>query len=160
MTLKSLLLSTVIAAGTVISCSEAPTETASEENKNASKEMNTYLSMFEIPVTDLSRAIQFYEAVMGLKIEKMEMEGMEMGILPYENQSITAVLMKAEGYRPSADGITVYLNAGDNLQPMLDRVEPNGGKIIIPKTAHADESGYFAIFLDSEGNKLGLNSPH
>jgi predicted enzyme related to lactoylglutathione lyase len=26
------------------------------------------------------------------------------------------------------------------------------------KTAHADESGFFALFLDTEGNRLGLNS--
>jgi hypothetical protein len=53
----------------------------------------------------------------------------------------------------------MYLNAGENLQVVLDRVEKNGGQIILPKTAHADESGYFAIFLDSEGNKMALNSP-
>ncbi len=46
-----------------------------------------------------------------------------------------------------------------NLQTVLDKVEENGGKIIVPKTVHADESGFFALFLDTEGNKLGLNSP-
>ena len=37
-------------------------------------------------------------------------------------------------------------------------IEKNGGKILIPKSPHADESGYFAIFIDSEGNKIGLHS--
>ena len=37
-------------------------------------------------------------------------------------------------------------------------VEKNGGKILMPKTAHADENGFFALFLDTEGNRLGLNS--
>ena len=37
-------------------------------------------------------------------------------------------------------------------------VEQHGGEIMIPKTPHADESGYFAIFIDTEGNKLGLHS--
>jgi len=68
------------------------------------------------------------------------------------------VIVKGEGYTPSADGVTIYLNGGDNLQFILDKVEENGGEIIVPKTAHADESGYFAIFLDTEGNKLGLHS--
>ena len=90
----------------------------------------------------------------------MDGEGMQMGILPYEGEMVTGVIIKAEGYKPSANGVTIYLNAGENLQVVLDRVEKNGGKIIIPKTAHADESGYFAIFLDSEGNKLALNSPN
>jgi hypothetical protein len=73
---------------------------------------------------------------------------------------VTGVIIKAEGYKPSADGITIYLNGGDNLQVILDKVEKSGGKVMTPKTLHADQNGYFAIFLDSEGNKIGLNSPN
>lgn len=120
--------------------------------------MKNYVSMFEIPATDISRAIQFYQAVLDINIEKMTVEGMQMGILPYEGQAVKGVIIQAEGYTPSADGVTLYLNAGENLQAALDKVEKNGGKIIVPKTAHADNSGYFAIFIDSEGNKMGLNS--
>lgn len=68
--------------------------------------------------------------------------------------------MKGEDFKPSADGVTIYLNRGDNLQSILDKVEKNGGKIIVSKTAHADDSGFFALFIDTEGNKLGLNSPN
>jgi len=42
----------------------------------------------------------------------------------------------------------------------LDKVEVNGGKVIVSKTAHADEIGFFALFLDTEGNKIGLHSPN
>ena len=122
--------------------------------------MNSFISLFEIPATDLSRAINFYQAILGVNIEKMEMPGMEMGVFPYENQVVTGVIMKGEDFKPSADGVTLYLNGGDNLQTILDKVEVNGGKVIVPKTAHADESGFFALFLDPEGNKLGLNSPN
>ncbi|KJZ06696.1 glyoxalase [Marinomonas sp. S3726] len=122
--------------------------------------MNTYISIFEIPATDISRAIEFYQAILDMNIEKVEMPGMEMGILPYEEQAVTGVILKEEGLRPSADGVTIYLNGGENLQTILDRVEKNSGKILIPKTAHADDMGYFAIFLDSEGNKMGLHSPN
>ena len=116
--------------------------------------------MFAIPATDISRAINFYQALLDINIEKMDVEGMQMGIMPYEGQMVTGVIIQAEGYKPSGDGVTMYLNAGENLQVVLDRVEKNGGQIIVPKTAHADESGYFAIFLDSEGNKMALNSPN
>ncbi|MCP9769068.1 VOC family protein [Lacihabitans sp. LS3-19] len=121
--------------------------------------MKSYISMFEIPARDILRAINFYQAILDIKIEKMDVEGMQMGILPYEGQMATGIIIQAEGSNPSADGVTIYLNAGENLQVILDRVEKNGGQIIVLKTAHADESGYFAIFLDSEGNKIGLNSP-
>jgi predicted enzyme related to lactoylglutathione lyase len=124
------------------------------------EDMNSYISMFEIPATDISRAVSFYEALLDINIEKMDVEGMQMGILPYEGQMVTGVIIQADGYKPSAEGVTMYLNAGDNLQVILDRVEKNGGQIILPKTAHADESGYFAIFLDPEGNKMALNSPN
>lgn len=122
--------------------------------------MKSFISIFEIPATDISRAVNFYQTILGINIERMEMPGMEMGILPYEGQMVTGVILKAKGYKPSADGVTLYLNGGDNLQIILDKIEKNGGKIIIPKTAHADESGYFAIFLDTEGNRMGLHSPN
>jgi predicted enzyme related to lactoylglutathione lyase len=88
------------------------------------------------------------------------MNYMEMGILPYEDQQVHGVIVKSEESIPSPNDLTVYLNGGNDLQPILDKVEPNGGTILVPKTAHADESGFFALFLDSEGNRLGLNSPH
>lgn len=128
-------------------------------NQNV-KNMNSYISIFEIPATDISRAIKFYQAILDLKIEKMDIPGMQMGVLPYEGQLVTGVIIQGEGYQPSANGITIYLNAGENLQIILNKVEKNGGKIMVPKTQHADENGYFALFIDSEGNKMGLNSPN
>ncbi len=149
----------------IISCNNSDrtnSELAAKDTITNSKEkdMKSYISMFEIPATDISRAINFYQALLDIKIEKMDIEGMQMGILPYEGQMVTGVIIQADGYKPSADGVTMYLNAGENLQIVLDRVEKNGGQIIVPKTAHADESGYFAIFFDSEGNKMALNSPN
>ncbi len=123
-------------------------------------EIQSYISIFEIPATDILRAVNFYQAILGINIEKMEFSGMEMGFFPYEGQMVTGVIFKGEGYQPSADGVTIYLNGGDNLQVILDKREKNGGEIIVPKTAHADESGFCALFLDTEGNKLGLNSPN
>ena len=126
------------------------------ENLN---DMHNFISLFEIPAIDMTRAINFYQTILDIHIEKMEMPGMEIGVWPYEGQMVSGVLMKEEGLKPSSDGVTIYLNGGDNLQTILDKVEGAGGTIIVPKTAHADESGFFALFLDTEGNKLGLNSP-
>lgn len=136
--------------------SNVETQKAVEINK--SKDMKSFVSIFEIPATEISRAVDFYQAVLDIKIEKIDMPEMQMGIFPYEGQMVTGVILQAEGYKPSADGVTLYLNGGDDLQVVLDRVEGSGGKILVPKTLHADGSGYFAIFLDSEGNKMGLHS--
>lgn len=158
MVAKKIFFSTILVGLMLSSCingNQEKTETTTKINS-----MNSYISMFEIPATDISRAINFYQTILEIKIEQMDVEGMKMGVFPYENQMVTGIIIQADGYQPSADGITMYLNAGENLQVVLDRVEKNGGQIIVPKTAHADESGYFAIFLDSEGNKMGLNSPN
>lgn len=128
--------------------------------QKATNDMKSFISLFEIPAIDISRAVNFYQAILDINIEKIEMPGMEMGVFPYEGHMVTGVITKGENYKPSADGVTIYLNGGDNLQYILDKVEKNGGRIIASKTAHADESGFFAFFLDTEGNKVGLHSPY
>ncbi len=160
-----ILLLSFLLGISISSCDNKSSKEPSNQNQDTllntkpNKE-KSYISIFEIPATDISRAIKFYQDILDIKIEKMEMPDMEMGILPYEGQIVTGVIIKAKGYKPSADGVSIYLNAGDNLQIILDKVEKSGGKILIPKTLHADESGYFATFIDSEGNKIGLHSPH
>ncbi len=142
---------------TLISNRSHPNETTEYLNIT-SMDMSSYIAMFEIPATDISRAISFYEKILEIEIEKFEMPGMEMGVLPYQDQMVTGVIVKGEGYEPSSQGVTIYLHGGDDLQIILDRVEGNGGKILAPKTQHADESGFFALFSDSEGNRIGLHS--
>ncbi|MFK7806384.1 MAG: VOC family protein [Saprospiraceae bacterium] len=164
--MKRILLSaSVILTFSLSACNNQTKPNVEVQKVDSSREqesttMNSFISLFEIPATDISRAINFYQEILDINIEKMEMPGMEMGIFPYEEQIVTGVIMKVEGYKPAADGVTIYLNGGDNLQPILEKVEKNGGKIVVPKTAHADESGFFALFIDTEGNKLGLNSPN
>lgn len=158
---KNILYTAIIISFSFAACNsqnKTKNDTIIVESNLKTKEMKSHISIFEIPATDISRAVNFYQAILGINIEKMEMPGMEMGIFPYEEQMVTGVIMKGEDYKPSADGVTIYLNGGDDLQPILDKVEKNGGKIIMPKTAHADESGFFALFLDTEGNRLGLHS--
>lgn len=154
----AILLSISITACNTQNNSESETKTVESNLDQKTNEMKSHISLFEIPAMDISRAVNFYQAILDVNIEKMEMPGMEMGIFPYEEQMVTGVIIKGEGYNPSADGVTIYLNGGDNLQIILDKVNKNGGKILMPKTAHADESGFFALFLDTEGNRLGLNS--
>ncbi len=162
---KTILCSTIILSFCLVLCrgqdkgNPKNQQTDSNETQKTN-EMKNFISIFEIPATEISRAVDFYQAILDINIEKMEFPEMQMGIFPYEGQMVTGVIMKAEGYKPSADGVTIYLNGGDNLQIILDKVEKNGGKIIVPKSLHADESGYYAIFLDSEGNKIGLHSPN
>lgn len=122
--------------------------------------MKSFISLFEIPVKDMPRAIEFYQSILTITIEKFEIPGMQIGAFPSEGQAVMGVLMQGEGYVPSATGVTIYLDGGNDLQVILDKVEKSGGTVLMPKTAHADESGFFALFLDTEGNRIGLNSPN
>ena len=65
-----------------------------------------------------------------------------------------------EQARPHADRVRIYLDAGDDLQPILDRVASAGGTIIMQKTLIRDDIGYIGMFSDSEGNIIGLHSLH
>lgn len=120
--------------------------------------MKNFISIVEIPVSDFPRAVRFYQDVMGISIQEMEMGGVTMGVLPNEEGTVNVVLAKGDDYKPTADGAVLYLQAGDDLQPMLDRVKQHGGQILVPKTEISPEMGFFALFIDTEGNKLGLHS--
>lgn len=134
---------------------EETAEIIQAQNEN---NMNNLISIVEIPTTDFSRAVKFYQTILGLAIEEMEMDGNQMGVLPNEEGTVNVVLVKGKDYKPTTDGALLYLNAGKDLQAMLDKVEKNGGQVILPKTEISPEMGYFALFIDSEGNKLGLHS--
>lgn len=120
--------------------------------------MKNLISIVEIPTSDFSRAVKFYQTILGVDIEEVEMEGTQMGVLPGGDETVNVVLVNGSDYKPTTDGAVLYLNAGTDLQPMLDKVEENGGQVIVPKTEISPEMGFFALFIDTEGNKLGLHS--
>jgi predicted enzyme related to lactoylglutathione lyase len=116
---------------------------------------------FEIPVADMERARKFYSEVMGLEVtEGQGMGENTMAFFPMTEQwDNSGALTMGPQMNPGGDGCYVYLNGGDDLSGPLARVEPAGGKIIVPKTQISPESGYFALFEDTEGNSVGLWSP-
>lgn len=122
--------------------------------------MESFISIVEIPTLDLLRAITFYQTILGINIQEVDMGESKMGLFPSDGKAVSVVLLKSDDYIPSSDGTIVYLNAGENLQTVLDKVVTNGGEIIVPKTEIDPEMGFFALFIDTEGNKLGLHSLH
>jgi predicted enzyme related to lactoylglutathione lyase len=62
-------------------------------------------------------------------------------------------------HKPSGtDGVLIYLNGNPDVQNVLDKVEKAGGKIMVPKTEISPEYGFMGVFLDTEGNRIGLHS--
>lgn len=119
--------------------------------------MTNALNWFEIPANDIERAKKFYNRIFETELVPMEAgDGFPMGMFPAED-GVSGAVIQGEGYTPSAEGSVVYLNGGDDLNTVLNKVESAGGKIAKPKT-NIGENGFIAYFIDTEGNKVGLHS--
>jgi uncharacterized protein len=113
---------------------------------------------FEIPVIDMERAKKFYSEVFKLDIRVEKIADMPYGLFPMRGYGNSGALVKRMDFQPSAHAATIYLNGGRDLSEPLGRVEAAGGTILVPKTMISKEMGYCALFLDSEGNRVGLHS--
>lgn len=116
------------------------------------------INWFEIPVNDFARAKAFYEAVLAATIEPLVMGPLTMGFLTSDPNAVGGAIVHGEGSTPTPQGTIVYLNGGDDLAPMLSRVKAAGGSVAVPKTEIGNGFGFFAHFIDTEGNKVGLHS--
>ena len=123
---------------------------------------NNVVGWIEIPVSDMERAITFYEKVFDLEIERHQLGSLDMGWFPWldDRPGSPASLVKAEEhYKPSTDGVLIYFTAhSGDLAIELARVEPAGGKVVQPKTHIGEEYGYMALIIDTEGNRVALHS--
>lgn len=113
----------------------------------------------EIPVTDLARAKAFYERVLQEELHSAELGSVKYAIFPCRDRFNNGALAQGDGYAPAAGGVTVYLDGGTNLDGLVARVQDAGGTVLMPKTYLGADAGHVALFLDSEGNRIGLQAP-
>lgn len=113
---------------------------------------------FEIPVTDMDRAVRFYEAVLGVTLTRRTVDGYEMAFFPRADGApgASGALAKGDVYVPSKTGALVYFDVAD-IDPVLARATALGAKVLYPKT-DIGEGGFVAEVEDSEGNRLALNA--
>lgn len=135
---------------------KAPTKDVKPKRKRKEK-INDYVVWFEIPAYDIDRATEFYSTVYDVDLEIQDMAGYKMSILPTQD-GIGGAIVMGEGSIPSDKGSLVYLNGGKDLDNYLNRVPEAGGRIILKKTFISKDHGYFALFIDSEGNKMAFHS--
>ncbi len=118
------------------------------------------LNWFEIPARDFDRARAFYSRIFDFEMPVMPLGGTMMGFLLHEEgKGVGGAIVHGEGCEPATQGTIVYLNGGRDLSAVLSRVEGAGGKVLVGKTLITPEYGWYAHFLDSEGNRVGLHSP-
>lgn len=116
------------------------------------------VNWFEIPATDLARAKQFYEAVLGVRLQTPNNPDMEMATFPGNDAYAGAMgcIFISDTAVPSQLGTIVYFSCGD-LDTALQRVKDNGGQVLLP-AQDIGENGRYAHFRDTEGNRVGLHA--
>jgi len=119
--------------------------------------MNNPVQWLEIAATDLERAKKFYAKVFNLEFQLIEMPDTKMYMFGASDKiGSSGCLVKSAENKPSTDGTIIYF-ASEDCAAEAGRVEKAGGKLIVPKT-DIGEFGFFAQFIDSEGNRLGIHS--
>lgn len=120
------------------------------------------LNWFEIPVNDFDRARKFYSQIFDYEMPESQTSYKRMGFFLYDpaNGGAGGAIVQGSEYLPSQRGTLVYLNAGNDLTIVLNRVEEAGGKIELGKRPVSDEKdlGYFAIIFDTDNNRIALHS--
>ena len=127
------------------------------QKKKKAELIKDYVSWFEIPALDFKQAVSFYNQIYGIEMELNITPVNAMAFFPTKT-GIGGAVISGPGSVPSDKGPLIYLNGGKDLNNVLSKVEKAGGRIIMPKTLIAEDAGYFAIFIDSQGNKLALYS--
>lgn len=113
---------------------------------------------FEIPVSDMNRAVDFYEHVFGVTLDKQEMGEQKMAWFPMKEDEVGAPgsLVKGKGYVPSDKGTLIYFTSAD-IENACRKVAEKGGSVLQEKSS-IGEYGFIAMVLDTEGNIIGLHS--
>ena len=117
---------------------------------------------FELPVKNMERAMKFYETVLDVKLSRHQMGPLDMAWFPFVDNgagSAGSLVKHDEYYAPSKDGVLVYFTAhSGDLANELGRVAAAGGKVLQSKTMIAEDYGFMALILDTEGNRVALHS--
>ena len=119
------------------------------------------VTWFEIPVSDIMRAKEFYENVFNISIQLADMGPLKMGWFP-EDESVQgangSLVFHEDFYMPDREkGSLIYFNCED-LSVELARVQAAGGEVIVEKKQIAPDVGYMGVFIDTEGNRIALHS--
>ncbi len=103
---------------------------------------------FEVPADDVERAKKFYEQLFGWEFQAPQ-EGYH--IIGTGEGGIGGGMMKRA---VPEHQITIYIGV-ESVDEYLAKAQSLGATVIMPKTA-VPTMGYFAQFLDSEGNGLAI----
>jgi len=113
----------------------------------------------EVPVSDMTRAISFYNTVFDWDLQVMDLGELKMAWFPWEQggPGSSGSLVKNTSYTPGIQGALVYFSCED-VSVQASRVENAGGKLLRGKTQISPEHGFMALAMDTEGNRIAFHS--
>jgi len=111
----------------------------------------------DIPVSDLTRAIRFYSALLATEVKKEGGGGMVFGLLPHTDDNVSGCLVEQADNKPSQQGPLIYLSVEGRLDDAIAKAGDNGGKVLKGKE-QIGPYGFRAVIVDSEGNRIALHS--
>jgi predicted enzyme related to lactoylglutathione lyase len=114
------------------------------------------VNWFEIPTTNLDRAVTFYETMLATRLRREVFGGTPHAVFRGDKDGAGGALIQDARRKPSQEGTLVYLNANKDLDGCVKRATGAGGRIVLPKTDIGDP-GFIAIVADTEGNHVALH---
>lgn len=113
---------------------------------------------FDLNVANLDRAKKFYETVFNVELTDAPIEWGKQSFFPFNHESsnISGALVEKTDFVPSSNNTVIYFETEDNIAEE-QRIEKAGGKVVQPKMS-IGEFGFISIFIDTEGNTVGLHS--
>jgi uncharacterized protein len=113
---------------------------------------------FDLNVANLDRAKKFYETVFNVKLTDAPTEWGKQSFFPFNPTSpnISGALVEKANFVPSSNNTVIYFETEDNIAEE-QRIDKAGGKVVQPKM-NIGEFGFISIFIDTEGNTVGLHS--
>ena len=121
--------------------------------------MQHLVNWIEIPAKDIERAKAFYGKILGVQFHDMAIGPTKYALFPSDDRHNCGALAEGEYYSPGTSGPVIYLDGGKDLNAVLSKVKSAGGSVALEKTFLGDQAGYIGMFMDTEGNRIGLHNP-
>ncbi|KIW96342.1 uncharacterized protein Z519_03411 [Cladophialophora bantiana CBS 173.52] len=130
------------------------------------------ICFIEVPVTSVSRASAFYSSVLGWICDDLDGKPVPSGLANHAKsihmfnkgalhggfllQTHENGVAKITELGPPEQDVPVMTFLVESIDETLKKVESAGGKMYIPKTEIGGGMGFFARFIDTEGNVQGI----
>ena len=111
----------------------------------------------EIPVSDMGRAVRYYESVLETKLKLSEEGPNPMAEFVTQDKSGVAGHLYPGQPSKNGEGPTVHFSCPGTLEETIERVKEAGGQVV--SEVFTIPAGRFFYSVDPDGNSIGFFSP-